>query len=169
MLRAAAQGLQSPWTSSMGRLFDAAAALILGVGEVSSEGEAAGWLESCAASHELTAYPLPLDFSSDASLPRGDWRPLFRALGADIRRGVAPPLCAARFHNALANHAASIAEHCPLPDVVISGGCFLNLLLTDRVLAALRRRGRRVYRHSLLPPGDGGLAAGQLAVALAGR
>jgi hydrogenase maturation protein HypF len=58
-----------------------------------------------------------------------------------------------------------VASQHPRLHVVLSGGCFRNRLLTERVLDALRDR--RVHRHQTIPPGDGGLAAGQLAVALA--
>ena len=89
LLRMAERGLNTSWTSSMGRLFDAAAVLVLSVREVSHEGEAASWLEAVADPNETEAYPLPLDHSE--VLPRGDWRPLFRALLADVRAGVCRP------------------------------------------------------------------------------
>ena len=152
----------------MGRLFDAAAALLLSVREVSYEGEAAGRLEAVADPNEAGAYPLPLSAAAaDEGPPRGDWRPLFRALLADLRAGVTATLCAARFHNALAGWAAEVVARHPGPDVVLSGGCFLNAYLTVRTQEMIERQGRRVYRHSRIPPGDGGLAVGQLAVGLA--
>ena len=167
LLRMAERGLNTSWTSSMGRLFDAAAVLVLSVREVSHEGEAASWLEAVADPNQTEAYPLPLDHSE--VLPRGDWRPLFRALLADVRAGVAPSLCAARFHNALAGWAGAVVTPHLQVDVVLSGGCFLNTLLTIRTRDVVERLGRKVYRHSHIPPGDGGLAAGQLAIALARR
>jgi hydrogenase maturation protein HypF len=157
LLGMAERGLNTPWTSSVGRLFDAAAALILGVREVSFEGEAAALLEAAADESERGAYPLP----------GGDWRPLVRALLVEVKSGVDPAKCAARFHNALAGWAAEVAGHCPLTDVVLSGGCFVNRLLSERVAEVLGRLGRSVHRHSRIPPNDGGLAVGQLAVALA--
>ena len=166
LLRMAARGINTPLTSSMGRLFDAAAALVLGVTEVSYEGEAAAWLEAVADERETGRYPLPNNAASDGLL-QGDGRPLFRALLDDMRQGAEPATCAARFHNALAAWAAAVAAQHPGLDVVLTGGCFLNALLTTRVEEALRSLGRRVYRHSQVPPGDGGLAAGQLAVGLA--
>jgi hydrogenase maturation protein HypF len=54
----------------------------------------------------------------------------------------------------------------PPRDVVLSGGCFLNKLLTERVVEAVQATGRRVFPHEQIPPGDAGLAAGQLAVAM---
>jgi hydrogenase maturation protein HypF len=167
LLRMAERGVNTPWTSSMGRLFDAVAALLLAVREVSHEGEAAAWLEAVADPDETETYPLPLDRSD--TLLRGDWRPLCRALLDNVRSGVLPSVCAARFHNALASWAAAVVALHPQADVVLSGGCFLNALLTVRTSEAIERLGRRVCRHSLVPPSDGGLAVGQLAVALAHR
>jgi hydrogenase maturation protein HypF len=153
----AARGVNTPWTSSMGRLFDATAALLLGVREVSHEGEAAAWLEAVVEERETGAYPLP----------GGDWRPLFRAMLADVRAGVGVAVCAARFHNALGAWAAEVIGRHPGQDVVLSGGCFLNAHLTARTVTALERLGRTVYRHRRIPPGDGGLSVGQLAVGVA--
>jgi hydrogenase maturation protein HypF len=74
---------------------------------------------------------------------------------------------AARFHQALADWAAAVAAAVPASPVVLGGGCFQNRLLLERTRMALERAGRRVYHAGRIPPNDGGLAAGQLAVALA--
>jgi hydrogenase maturation protein HypF len=168
------RGVHTPWTSSVGRLFDAVAALTLGVREVSYEGEAAVWLEAAADVQVTDAYELPLRAPEecrprvgDNSCPRADWRPLLTALLADLIRDVEAGVIAARFHNALARWAAETADRLPLADIVLSGGCFQNRLLTERTLEELGKRKRQVFCASKVPPGDGGLAAGQLAVALA--
>ena len=166
LLRAVERGVNSPWTSSVGRLFDGVAAMLLAVGETSSEGEAAGWLEAVADADVIDAYPLPL-VSEVGGTARGDWRPLVRALHEDWRRGESCGRCAARFHNALAGWAAVVAATFPVHNVVLGGGCFQNALLTTRVRAAVEQLGRRVFGPGQVPPGDGGLAVGQLAVALA--
>jgi hydrogenase maturation protein HypF len=162
------------WTSSVGRLFDAVAALLLGVQAVSYEGEAAVWLEATADPRITDAYDLPLRTGEvcralvgERSCPRGDWRPLLSAVLADLARDIEVGIIAARFHNALARWAADVAVQHPRLDVVLSGGCFQNRLLTERTLEALGALERRVFVHSQVPPGDGGLAVGQLAVALA--
>ncbi len=174
LLRLVERGVNAPWTSSVGRLFDAVAALLLPVGKVSYEGEAATRLESLAAGGAVGGYPLPLTAPALPSSvsgagqerPHGDWGPLLRALLADLRCGVSVDVIAARFHQALADWAAAVASLRPGPAVVLGGGCFQNALLLERTRAALAEGGRRVYHAGRIPPGDGGLAAGQLAVAL---
>lgn len=168
LLQMADRGVNSPLTTSMGRLFDAVAALVLGVREVTHEGEAATWLEAAADPAEPSAYPLPrADLPDPADIPRADWRPLVRALLADLDARVPPGACAARFHRALAEWALHVACGHPDLDIVLTGGCFLNAMLTRATQDCLRQAGRTVYRHVLVPPGDGGLAVGQLAAALA--
>jgi len=150
------RGVNSPRTSSVGRLFDAVAALALGACRVSYEGEAALWLEAAADPAVSGAYPLP----------GSDWRPLLAALLGDLARDVPPGIVAARFHNGLATWAAEVAASQPLADVVLVGGCFQNRLLCERTADGMRSLGRRVHTPGLVPPGDGGLAVGQLAVAM---
>jgi hydrogenase maturation protein HypF len=163
LLRIVRRGLNSPWTSSVGRLFDVVAALLLGIGEATYEGEAAVWLE--AASEPIT--DPPAEARPQFAIPAGDWRPLLRALTIERKRGIAPALLAARFHQALADWAADAVATQPLREVVLGGGCFQNRLLTERVRQTIEQRtGARVFTPALVPPGDGGLAVGQLAVAL---
>jgi hydrogenase maturation protein HypF len=186
------RGINTPWTSSMGRLFDAVAALVLGAQETSYEGEAAIWLEAIADPTVSDAYSLPLvsdqreiadcrfkiadckrlGFKSaicnlQSAILRLDWRLMLSAILADVRSDVPAGVIAARFHNALAQWAAEIISRQPFRDVVLSGGCFQNRLLTERTLEALERIHCRVYVHNQIPPGDGGLAVGQLAAAIA--
>jgi hydrogenase maturation protein HypF len=168
------RGINTPWTTSMGRLFDAVAALVLGAHEVSYEGEAGVWLEAVADPAVDDAYSLPLGppdgnepMAGDRTIPRGDWRPMLSAILKDLAANVGRGVIAAQFHNALAQWAAAVASMQPLRDVVLSGGCFQNRLLTERTVAALVHGNTRVYVHAQIPPGDGGLAVGQLAVAMA--
>lgn len=178
-------GLGAPLTSSAGRLFDAAAAL-LGLRQSSSyEGQAAMELEALA--------------GSEAERPRGaerggeaaeryrfaaaegeggaavlDPAPLFRALIEDLAAGVGRAAIAGRFHDGVA---AAIAAACRAaraglggagPDTVaLTGGVFQNARLLERVVPLLGRAGFRVLRHRRVPPNDGGLALGQAAVAAA--
>ncbi|HSJ14339.1 MAG TPA: hypothetical protein VK939_07980, partial [Longimicrobiales bacterium] len=75
---------------------------------------------------------------------------------------------AGRFHNALVAGAIAVAERVAEPRVALSGGCFQNRILVERVTEALRARGFRVLLHRQVPPNDGGIAYGQIAVAAAG-
>jgi hydrogenase maturation protein HypF len=167
------RSINTPWTSSMGRLFDAVAALVLGVHKVSYEGEAAIWLQAIVDSAVTDAYSLPLRLSAgcepmvgDRTVSRGDWRPVLSSIVADLMSGIEAGVVAARFHNALANWAAEVASRQPLREVVLSGGCFQNRILAEQTLAALSRVKCRGYLHNQIPPGDGGLAVGQLAAAI---
>jgi hydrogenase maturation protein HypF len=83
----------------------------------------------------------------------------------DRAKGVPPPILAARFHNALAETVAAVANKVGMSTVALTGGCFQNRLLTHRCRAALANQGHRVLVHRQVPPNDGGLALGQLAVA----
>jgi hydrogenase maturation protein HypF len=152
----------SPRAGSMGRLFDAVAALCGLPATVSFEGQAAMALEFAADPAEETAYPLPL---TDAAPAVADWRPLARAVLADREAGQPVGRISARFHNALAELAAAIARRWGGRRVALSGGCFQNALLSQRVRARLLHAGFEVYSHRQVPPGDGGIALGQLAVA----
>lgn len=157
-------GINTPATTSVGRLFDAVAAL-LGLCEVGSyEAEAAMRLEQAArASRDPGALPLPL--LTDASPWRLDWGPLVEALLDGHAAGVPVTDLARRFHNALAGGALTVAERAGLERVCLTGGCFQNRVLTEATLARLERAGFRVYTHRTVPPNDGGIALGQAVVA----
>jgi hydrogenase maturation protein HypF len=154
--------LNAPRTSSMGRLFDAVAALCGLPQVISFEGQAAMALEFAADSHVADAYPFPL---SEAMPAIADWEPMLRAVLADRAYGVPIGRIGARFHNALAELAVATAHRAGVPQVVLSGGCFQNALLSDSVRQRLCAAGFSVYTHRLVPPGDGGIALGQVFVA----
>lgn len=167
-----ARGLHSPRTSSMGRLFDAVAALCGLSATVSFEGQAAMALEFAADPAVADAYPLPLVVSTAAAEPPrheraavADWEPLVRAVLADCRAAVPIGMISGRFHNALAQLSVAIARHGGCKQVILSGGCFQNALLTQRVRARLLEAGFSVAMHRRVPPGDGGIALGQIFVA----
>ena len=140
-------------------------ALVLGIGRVDFEGEAAIRLEAVAEHSVRGTYDLPIADSGDG-LSRADWSPMLTAVVDDCFNEIEPSVIAARFHNTLARWAAAVVARHATRDVVLSGGCFLNKLLTERVMEAISATRKRFYRHEKIPPGDGGLAAGQLAVAM---
>jgi hydrogenase maturation protein HypF len=152
----------SPRTSSAGRLFDAAAAIALGMARVEFEGQAAMILESMANRQSEGAYSLPL---GTGELPELDWRPMFSALVCDCRAGVEPSVVSARFHRGLAEAIVRVCQQRPALPVVLSGGVFQNRLLTEWILESNAELAGRVGTPGIIPPNDGGLAAGQLAVA----
>ena len=162
-------GVASPITTSMGRLFDAIAALCGVRATVTYEGQAAVELEAVADRGELRAYPLPV-------VPQGgglllDASETVRAALQDLRDGIDTALVAARFHNAVAEataHAcAQAADSRGLDTAVLAGGVFQNRLLLERTVPALEAHGLRVLVPERLPPNDGAIAYGQAAVAAA--
>lgn len=108
------------------------------------------------------AYPLPLSAGEPAE---ANWEPLVRAVLADRGRGVPPEDVAAKFHNALVDLAQEAAQQAECRNVVLTGGCFQNALLADRIRARLLEHGFDVYTHRNVPPGDGGIALGQVLIA----
>jgi hydrogenase maturation protein HypF len=139
-------------TTSVGRLFDAVACIAGVARQNRFEGQAAMLLENEIGGFRTEeAYPLP----------GGDWAPLISAVMADKRAGVAVPLIAARFHNALVEWILEVAAHAGPKQVVLSGGVFQNRYLAERAAAALESRGFVVHTHQRVPPNDGGLSLGQ--------
>jgi hydrogenase maturation protein HypF len=94
-----------------------------------------------------------------------DWSPMVTALLKDMEGGTGGAVIAARFHNGLADAAVEVARRIGENRVVLSGGCFQNRYLTERVVHRLREEGFRPYWHQRVPPNDGGIALGQIAVA----
>jgi hydrogenase maturation protein HypF len=148
-----------PQSSSMGRLFDAVAALCGMKDRVSFEGEAAMQLEFAVDPSEASAYPLPI---SDTAPAVADWQPLLDAVLRDLAGGCPRGTVAGRFHNSLAEVAVQLARRTGCAKVALTGGCFQNRWLTRRVRARLLESGFEVYTQRRVPPGDGGIALGQV-------
>jgi hydrogenase maturation protein HypF len=165
-------GVASPLTTSMGRLFDAVAALCGLRARVNYEGQAAAELEAAADPAESGAYPLPVIAAGAEDVEvLLDAREMFAAAGQQVRRGRPVGSISARFHNAVARATAEAcvaeAERRGLASVVLSGGVFQNRLLLERTAALLRERGLTPLIPEGLPPNDGGISYGQAAVASA--
>lgn len=176
VLAQAQAGIHSPLVSSMGRLFDGAAA-VLGVRlRADYEGQAAMELESLALRHGKACrragepLPFPARRTHDGSWVM-DPVPLLDALFEGRRRGEEVGELALRFHEAVARTTVEVAvEVCQeegISMVALGGGTFQNALLVRRVTRLLTRRGVRVLLPKLLPPNDGGVSFGQVAVAAA--
>lgn len=159
---------RAPRTSSMGRLFDAVAALIGLRDVVTYDGQAAIELEAIAD----PASTVPYDFVlSDGTPYRIDVAPMIAAIVADVAAGTPAPEIAGRFHAtvvALTTRAcALIGRDHSIGTVVLSGGVFQNKRLTSTATAALESDGFTVYRHRMVPANDGGLALGQAVIGAA--
>lgn len=180
------RGINSPLTSSLGRLFDAVAALIGIRQEVVYEGQAAIELEVLAEPQE-TAYPFTTihpqqnnqytnnQYTNNGStqhLPMQlDVRPTIRAIVREIQEGVSTPVVAGRFQRTVAELLAAACQFARqesgLTTVALSGGVFQNRLLLEQLDYLLEKDGFQVYTNRQVPPNDGGLSLGQAAVAAA--
>lgn len=169
LMRLIESGAHSPWTSSAGRLFDAASALLGLCDEISYEGQAAVRLETAADRDERGAYPSTLIEKNDCL--QLDFGATWRTMLEDRRRGLALGRLAARFHRGVAEGVAAMSralrEREGLNRVALSGGVFQNALLLEWLLEVLKKDSFEVYSHHQVPPNDGGLSLGQAVVALA--
>lgn len=152
----------SPITSSVGRLFDGVAALVLGIERVEFESQAAMMLEAACDGTDKGRYQIAIRRGNTITL---DWRPLIRQLLADRDAGVTVGAMAMRFHRGLADVIIEVASCHPTLPVVLGGGVFQNRVLVELLIAAFDNRNQPCGFPGSIPPGDGGLAAGQLAIA----
>jgi hydrogenase maturation protein HypF len=157
--------VNSPVTTSVGRLFDAAASLCGICHETSFEGQAAMALEFAVDGCADGRYSFPVTDDPASPLLVLDWGPAIEALIHDVRRGVPLGAIAFRFHDGLAAAVVDVATRVGLPRVVLTGGCFQNRVLLEGVVGQLEEHGLRAYWHQRVPTNDGGIALGQAAVA----
>jgi hydrogenase maturation protein HypF len=155
------KGVRAFPTTSVGRLFDAAAALLGFTREITFEGQAAMWLEQLArTAHGSSAYPFPV---TGEEL---DFRPLLASLIEDRLRGRDIAGIARAFHRGIAagvcRAAAMLADESGLDILVLSGGVFQNQLLMEEIAAVTKLR---VWTNAAVPPNDGGISLGQAALA----
>ena len=155
--------LNSPLTSSVGRLFDAVASVMDLRQRVHFEGQAAMELEFMVEQgREVGAYEFKIVPAKPMVM---DWKPCLEGLLADSRKGVAPGVISTRFHNGLVETIVTIAQRTGQQAVVLSGGCFQNRYLVERAVARLHNSGLRPYWHQRVPPNDGGICLGQVVAA----
>lgn len=156
-------GFNSPQTTSIGRLFDAVAALANLRQVTSFEGQAAMGLEF--AINGLSG-DTHYSFSLNDTI---DWEPMITELLEDIENGIDSGWVALKFHNFLAEMIVRVAKMVGVEKVALSGGCFQNRYLTERSITRLEAEGFRPYWHQRLPPNDGGICVGQLFAASQGE
>jgi hydrogenase maturation protein HypF len=153
--------LNTPLTSSMGRLFDGIAALTNLCQIASFEGQAAMQLEFIIARF-LTEKSYPLIFQNNQI----HWRTMLLAILDDVTNKVSVDIISAKFHNTLVDAIVSIAQQIKVEKIVITGGCFQNKYLTEKAIAKLRTAGFHPYWHHRVPPNDGSIALGQAIAAI---
>lgn len=161
-------GLNSPLTSSIGRLFDAVAALCGLKNIISFEGQAAMLLENCADDAESGHYHYEWQKSVPIQiLPE----PIIAGVVNDLKQNIALPIIAARFHNTLihlfSDLTIQISRQRQIRQVALSGGVFQNLRLLNGMVGSLSTKGLEVFTHRQVPPNDGGLCLGQAVAAAA--
>lgn len=155
--------INTPQTSSVGRLFDAFSSL-LNICHISSyEGQAAMMLEFTADEKINESYGYEIIFKDKIII---DWQKIFLEAMSDIDNGVSKFIIAAKFHNTLANIILEVAKITNSNKVLLSGGCFQNKLLTEKTIELLSNNNIKVYCHQKIPPNDGGISAGQIAAYL---
>ena len=172
-----ARGINSLPTSSLGRLFDAVAALIGLRNEVLYEGQAAIELEILAQQqekgiHEGQSIIYPFTISTRDQMPTTlDVAPMLRGIVSDIQQGVPASEIADRFHHSIAELLATVCfgtrEQTGLNIIALSGGVFQNRLLLEQLVKRLEGMSFQVYVNRRVPPNDGGISLGQIAVAAA--
>ena len=158
-----AKGINSPLTSSLGRLFDGVAALIGLKDRAAFEGQAAMMLEMCCPDGDSPPY------SFDLTRENGQWivkpQAMVREVVADLTAGKAASEISGRFHagviHALTETTIRLSRETGLKIVAMSGGCFQNQILTNGLRRALEGKGLNVYTQAMVPAGDGGLSLGQ--------
>ncbi len=177
--RQIASGLNSPLTSSMGRLFDAVSALMNIRGEIDYEGQAAVELE-------MAAYPCHCEEHSDEAISNDkenypyciivdgrmrivQLRDLLSAIIEDLEQGISSGRISVRFHNTIAKMTGEmcrlIADETGINQVALSGGVFQNRLLLRKTIKLLENSGFQVFTHRQVPCNDGGISLGQAVVA----
>jgi len=151
-------------TTSVGRLFDTAAALLGFTREITFEGQAAMWLENLA-KHVATTNAYPFPFSDDEL----DFRPLLAAIIRDRLRGGDRSEIARAFQRGIAeglhDAVSTLCHKHGTNTVALSGGVFQNELLLSDMKSLVKAEGLQVWTNHAVPPGDGGISLGQAAIA----
>jgi len=159
--------INSPLTSSCGRLFDAVSSLIGIRDEVSYEGQAAMEMESLCASEIEEGYGFDIYKENGEFII--DPERIFKEIISDLKKGVNIEIIAAKFHNTIAdftvNLCGKIRKNTNLNKVALSGGVFQNRYSTERIISLLEKDGFQVYIQRKVPPNDGGISLGQAVVA----
>jgi hydrogenase maturation protein HypF len=162
--------INTPLTSSMGRLFDAISSLLGVRQEINYEAQAAMELEAIVDPNETGSYPFILDQNHESTQVSININPspTFSAILNDLHNDISKPVISARFHNGLSimvtNVCLRMRKEFDTNEVVLSGGVWQNTTLLSLTLSRLSKEGFKLYIHSKVPSNDGGLALGQAAI-----
>jgi hydrogenase maturation protein HypF len=160
MLKMLQNNLNSPNTSSMGRLFDAVASVMGLRQKIAYEGQAAIELEYLACQFETkSSYRLTIKEN------KVQWQNCILEILGDLKQKLPKAEISYKFHNYLVDIIIYFSKSIGEPKVVLSGGCFQNRLLTENAIKALEKNGFKPYWHQRIPPNDGGIALGQMFIA----
>lgn len=163
ILNMLSKGINSPYSSGMGRIFDAVSSLLAFCDVASFQAEAPIRLEQEASNEFLSCYPVETE-TEIISL-----RNLFEGILTDLRQGVPVSVIAATFHNSLVciiiDKCKQLIEQTGVSGVILSGGCFQNKRLTEQLIIRFKQEGIPLYIPQRIPCNDGGIAVGQLTIA----
>ncbi|MBI4850554.1 MAG: carbamoyltransferase HypF [Acidobacteria bacterium] len=155
--------INTPSTSSIGRLFDIVASIIGLRQKVNFEGQAAMELEfSIDKTNIADYYPIKIIESRPAII---DWEPIILGIINDVALDIPITIISAKFHNSLIHSIITVAKGFREKPIVLTGGCFQNRYLIERSVSFLKKEGFEVYFHQQIPPNDGGIALGQIIAA----
>jgi len=161
------QKINSPLTSSCGRLFDAVSSLIGVRDGIDYEGQAAMELEYLCLSGISESYPFVTNKKNGKYII--DAKNIFLGIIEDLKKGINKRIIATRFHNTVAEFTLHlcmrIREDFNINKVVLSGGVFQNKYLTEKLKKILENKGFKAYIHRKVPPNDGGISLGQAVIA----
>ena len=159
------QHINSPMTSSMGRLFDAVASLLDIRQTITYEGQAAMELEPDILESEFPHSPetsYPFNIQQQETVAILDWEPMLEILLEDIKQNVPCSTVSIKFHNTVVEMIVAMSHQTGEQQIALTGGCFQNRYLTERAVHRLRAEGFIPYWHHQIPPNDGGIAVGQI-------
>lgn len=162
------RNLNTPLTSSVGRLFDGVAALIGICQNISFEGQGAMALEYAINGLEITeSYPYEIKGSVYPLVI--DWELMIKSIIEDKVNHISHQKIAAKFHNTLVEMIINIAQKSQQKNILLTGGCFQNKYLTERAILRLKQANFTPFWHNNIPPNDGGIALGQIMAAILSR
>jgi hydrogenase maturation protein HypF len=161
--------INSPVTSSAGRLFDAVASILNLRQRVNFEGQAAMELEFLIGDVQTDeSYKFELSNNGQNSSFIIDWEPVVHQILTEKSNKISLNLTSAKFHNGLTQAVLDIAERVGEKKIVLSGGCFQNRYLLQKTVKSLEEKDFKVYFQKNIPPNDGGISLGQIYCKLSG-